>query len=643
MSPHEVSLLIVDDDPSAIQVMSRMLAQYPDQRFATSGEVALRLARESTPDLVLMDVDMPGMSGLDVFEAMKADPVLARVPVIFATSHDAPALEVTALRRGAADFITKPFVAVQLAARVRAHLRAKSMVEELKRDSLASSTVIRSSSVQMPRILIVDDDTASILILRHTLAAMGDIHFAKSGEEALQLARRIVPDLILLDAHMPGIDGFDVCRSLKAEATFLHVPMVFVTRFSDPRYEMRALDLGAADFIAKPYTGAVLQARVRNLLDLKRRSDAELHAVREHWRRLGDARVADIVGAASDAIVTCDVAARIVLINAAACRMFDVGHDQAIGSPLQELLGEEVPIAGTQQALPSRTMMARANGERFPVDMSVSWVGKGPDRLTTVMLRDTSDRDRLEAESRARIEAETASRTKTLMMSYIAHEMGNPLNGMLGFSNLMAADKADPLSPGQAKRLDYVVTGGMQLQSLMRDVMDLGRFEAGKLTVHLSPVDAQRCAADATAAVSAQAEQAGVTLSCAPAAAAPWILADADRLHQCLVNLLTNAVKYNRRGGTVRIDLQGDAQQVVIAVRDDGLGMSPQQRERLFEPFNRLGREHAAMPGAGLGLMITRQLVEAMNGQLLVESEADSGSCFMIVLPTVVHALEPHE
>src|ERR1700688_1768931 len=95
VSSCDARLLLVDDDPSAIQVMSRMLAQYPDQRFATSGEVALRLAREATPDLILMDVDMPGMTGLDVFEAMKADPVLARVPVIFATSHDATALEVT--------------------------------------------------------------------------------------------------------------------------------------------------------------------------------------------------------------------------------------------------------------------------------------------------------------------------------------------------------------------------------------------------------------------------------------------------------------------------------------------------------------------------------------------------------------------
>jgi DNA-binding response OmpR family regulator len=306
MFPREARLLLVDDDPSTIQVMSRMLAQFRDQRFATSGESALRLARESTPDLVLMDIGMPGMTGLDVLEQMKADPTLANVPVIFATGHDSTALQVIALSKGATDFVTKPLVATQLTSRVRAHLRAKLLIEDAKRSRSMPDDPGVPSNPLAPRILIVDDDTASIHILRHTLAAMGDLHFAKSGAEALLLARQIVPDLILLDAHMPGTDGFDVCRSLKAEAKFQHVPIAFVTRFSDPRYEMRALDLGAADFIAKPYTGAVLQARVRNLLDLKRRTDAELQAVREHWRRVGDARVADIVAAASVSIVTCD-------------------------------------------------------------------------------------------------------------------------------------------------------------------------------------------------------------------------------------------------------------------------------------------------------------------------------------------------
>jgi len=634
MEPREIQLLLVDDDPSAIQVMGRMLSQYPNQRFATTGEAALRLAREATPDLIVLDVDMPGMTGLDVCEALRADPVLARVPVILATSHDPTTLlQVTAFRKGASDFVTKPLIAAQLTARVRAHLRTKLLIEDLQRNSLASGVALPLPGTKASRLLIVDDDIASIHVLRHTLAAMGDFHFAKNGEEALDLARRLLPDLILLDAHMPGIDGFDVCKTLKAEAAFRHVPIAFVTRFSDPRNEMRALDLGAADFIAKPYTRAVLQARVRNLLELKRRTDAELESVREHLRRVGDARVADIVSAASDAIVTCNADAKVVLINAAACRMFGVEHAQAMGSPMQALLGEGALPGEHRQDAPVRITITRANGECFPTEMSVSRVGEGADCLTTVMLRDISDRERLEAESRSRIEAETASRTKTLMLSYIAHEMGNPLNGLLGFAQLMATDDSNPLPAVQEKRLAQILASGKHLEALMRDVMDIGRFETGKLSVELRPVNAARCAQDATEAVSALAEQAGVTLACLLASASVHCAADAGRLYQCLVNLLTNAIKYNRRGGWARIEVTGDSTEVAIAVRDNGFGLDAPQRQHLFEPFNRLGRQQAAAPGMGLGLVITRQLVEAMNGQLRVESAPGLGSCFTIALP----------
>lgn len=641
MAQREVRLLLVDDDPSSIQAMGRMLSQYTDQRFAMSGADALRLAREAVPDLIVLDIDMPGMSGFEVCEALKADPALARVPVIFATSHDPGSMQVAAFKNGAADFVAKPLVAAQLTARVRAHLRSKVLIEGLQRDSVAAGAVPVPAGTQPPRMLIVDDDIASIHILRHTLSAMGDFHFAKTGEEALELARRLSPDLIMLDAHMPGLDGFDVCKSLKAEPMFRHVPIVFVTRFSDPRNEMRALDLGAADFIAKPYSPAVLQARVRNLLDMKQRTDAELRAVREHWRRVADARVADIVGAASDAIVTCDASDQVVLINDAACRMFGVGHAQAMGLPARGLLGAAALMGESSgQGAPFRKVITRADGRQLPTEVSVSQVGDGLERLTTVVLRDTSDRERLEAESRSRIEAESASRTKTMMLSYIAHEMGNPLNGMLGFAQLMANDAEHPLPAGQAQRLAHILASGGHLQGLMRDVMDLGRFEAGKLAIELRPVDAARCARDAMAAVSGLAEQAGVALSCVINAPSSRCAADADRLHQCLVNLLTNAIKYNRPGGWARIEVKRDPPGVEIAVRDNGIGLDDAQRQHLFEPFNRLGRQLAGTPGAGLGLLITRQLVEGMKGRLQVDSEPGTGSCFAVVLPEAPDAAQ---
>jgi diguanylate cyclase (GGDEF)-like protein len=126
------SLLLVDDDPSAILVMSRILGQYADQRFATSGEVALRLARESAPDLILLDSEMPGLGGFQVCEALKADPALADIPVIFVTSHKETAFELAGFALGAVDFITKPVVAPLVLARVQTQLNVKRVTDELR-------------------------------------------------------------------------------------------------------------------------------------------------------------------------------------------------------------------------------------------------------------------------------------------------------------------------------------------------------------------------------------------------------------------------------------------------------------------------------------------------------------------------------
>jgi PAS domain S-box-containing protein len=633
MPTSQARLLLVDDDAAAIQIMGRMLAQYPDQRFATTGEAALRLARESRPDLILLDAEMPGTGGLAVCKALKADPALARVPVIFVTAHDTPALQVAALQEGAADFVTKPLVASQITARVRAQLRNTRDIERLHQPPLAAGAVTQPRPAARPaRLLIVDDDTVSIHMLHNTLADIGSLYFAKTGAQAQQLARELLPDLILLDAHMPGLDGFDVCRSLKAEPAFRHVPIVFVTRFTDPRYETRALDLGAADFVAKPYSAAVLQARVRNLLELKRRTDEELHAVLEQGRQLGDARIADIVAAASDAIVTYDAWERIVLINAAACRLFGVEKQGVLGAPAQALLG--AALAHEVPALPGveRTTLARADGSRFPIEMSVSRVGEGAQRLTTAMLRDISDRERFEAESRSRLQAEAANQAKSTMMACIAHEMGNPLNGVLGMAGLMAADLSHPLPPAQSQRLQHIVTSGHSLQQLMRDVIELGRSGSGALAVALQPLDVAACVEAALADVAPQAAQAGILLSSDGLAPSARAMADGGRLQQCLVNLLSNAIKYGRPGGWVRVRVAAQPE-VEISVSDNGIGIHPAQQAHLFEPFNRLGRQTTSTAGVGLGLVITRQLVEAMHGRLQLQSTPHQGSCFTIVLP----------
>jgi PAS domain S-box-containing protein len=394
--------------------------------------------------------------------------------------------------------------------------------------------------------------------------------------------------------------------------------------------EERALEAGGVDFVAKPYSQAVLQARVRNVLRLRAQARAMREAEREHWQRIGSARLARVVAAASDAIVTADAEGRIVLINAAACRMFGVDAAYQVGQPLAGLLPLDETAAPRR-----RVQLAAHDGRRFPAELTVSQVGEGAERLTTLVLRDLSEQLRADEAARAHAEAEAALRAKSLMLSYLAHEIGNPLNAIVGFTQLMQADTVHPLPAAQAQRLRHVADAGAHLRALMRDVLDLQRLESGRFDVQLGPVDPAGAARRAVDALAAEAQATGVALAWRHDAGTPPVRADETRLHQCLVNLVGNAVKYNRTGGWVDLHVAAADGGVAFAVRDDGPGLSPEQQAQLFEPFNRLGRG-AGTAGAGIGLVLTRLLAGAMGGRVDVHSDVGRGSCFTLWLPAVL-------
>ncbi|MFG6466263.1 response regulator [Pelomonas baiyunensis] len=633
MDLRDARLLLVDDDPTAIHTMRHLLSDFPNLNFASTGEEALRLARASRPDLIVLDARMPGMDGLQVYDAMRRDPDLRAVPVIMATADDETDTELAAVQRGVNDFITKPLVPETFRARVRARLRERAlMAAGASAGTGALPAADPGRARDLPALLIIDDDAAAVQMLGSTLQDLGSIHFVTEGRNALKMARRIEPDLVLLDAMMPGQDGFAICAALKADPRLKGVPVVFVTRYDRPADETRALELGAADFVSKPIVAPVLRARVRNLLDLKLRQDAELRAAGERWRRIADARVSEIVRTATDAILVCDEANTVLLANAAAAEMFAGREGAVVGSPLSAWLDAPTLLAEQARRAPVRLQLSGRNGAPKPVEATASALVEGQHQFTTWVLRDISDRERLQAESVARAAAEAASTAKTRMIGVIAHELGNPLNAVLGFAQIMRMDPA--LDAKRAEGLDRIQNAGRAMQHLIEDLLEFARGETGALKLNLGAVDLRDTVAEALAAVAPAASWAGVdvrepVLTQRP----PLAQADARRLTQCLSNLLSNAVKYNERGGHVGVEIDEPAPgRVRVAVRDDGMGMDETQLHSLFEPFNRLGRERSDRPGTGLGLAITRQLVHAMHGELSVTSTPGQGSCFAITL-----------
>jgi len=231
--------------------------------------------------------------------------------------------------------------------------------------------------------------------------------------------------------------------------------------------------------------------------------------------------------------------------------------------------------------------------------------------------------------------AEEANRSKSDFLANMSHELRTPLNAVIGFAEILQMKRGgQTLNPSQAEAVEQIGSSGRHLLALIEEVLDFARIESGNLVVSLEAVDAHRVIADVLGGFRLQAEASDVTLAGPDGQTHAVVRADPLKLRQVVANLVSNAIKYNRPGGRVSIEVREVGDAVELAVRDTGLGIPRERMANLFQPFDRLGREALAVEGAGLGLALTKRLVEAMDGKLCVESVAEVGSTFTVRLPS---------
>lgn len=234
--------------------------------------------------------------------------------------------------------------------------------------------------------------------------------------------------------------------------------------------------------------------------------------------------------------------------------------------------------------------------------------------------------------------AERVAQSQREFLSRLSHELRTPLNAILGFAQLMQMD-AVHATPTQNRQADMILEAGKQLLALVEDVLDLSKVESGHIHMALQPVDAVQAIKNCTVLIDRHLQQHQLTLVEQLPAPPLWVQADPQRLHQVLINLLTNACKYNRPGGQVTVRTRKTEQEpprVVIDIADTGVGLSPTDQTELFQPFKRVNPS-AQIEGTGLGLYIVKQLVERMDGEVHVNSEPGKGSLFTITLPLATH------
>ena len=254
----------------------------------------------------------------------------------------------------------------------------------------------------------------------------------------------------------------------------------------------------------------------------------------------------------------------------------------------------------------------------------------------------TGRRQTEEALIRARNDAQRAAQVKTQFLSHMSHELRTPLNAIMGFAQLIADAPPEAEARTLRAQAQEILRGGRELLQHINDILDLTRVESGRMAVHPSVVDLGPVVSSCIALVMPLCQAQGIAIRHLPPAESLPVLADAIRLRQVLLNLLTNAIKFNRPQGDVEVTLTTTGQgRLRIAVRDEGPGIEPADLKRLFEPFERLDADRQGIPGSGIGLALSRGLLERMDGRIGVDSRPGEGSTFWIELPQLTPHVEP--
>lgn len=272
-------ILIVDDEPLNVKLLKAILEGHPyTLTCAYNGAEALEKVREETPDLVLLDIMMPGMNGYEVTQRMKSDPRTKHIPIILITALESADNKIKGLEAGADEFLNKPISKAELLARVNSLLKLKQYEEQLKARLQSQGMVVatdakessRAKESQLPSVLVVEDDERDAkLILMYLQGMPYKVTLVQSGEDAVSFARQQEVDLILLDLLLPGMDGFGVLHRLKEREETRNIQVVAVTCLTDLETKIRGIETGVDDYLVKPINMHELRVRINALIKKK--------------------------------------------------------------------------------------------------------------------------------------------------------------------------------------------------------------------------------------------------------------------------------------------------------------------------------------------------------------------------------------
>jgi len=512
------------------------------------------------------------------------------------------------------------------------------------------------------RLLIVEDsETDAALVVRDLRRAGYDVKFERV-ETATAMGAALEQqtwDLVIADYSLPQFSGPAALELL--QSTGLDVPFIIISGSVGEEVAVAVMKSGAHDYVMKYNVKRLVPSIERELRDAEGRRQRR---AAEEALHDSEARKAAIFDSALDSIISINHAGEIIEFNPQAERTFLYNRDQVLGRRMVDLiippslrerhhqtLGNYL-TTGKGSILGKRIELTamRSDGNEFPVEFSLTSISTTAGSMITAYIRDlTEQKKQEEIRERSReleeqnLLIQEANRLKSEFLANMSHELRTPLNAVIGFAELLVDGRVGLLTADQKEYLNNILTSGEHLLQLVNDTLDLAKIEAGKMELEPETFSVKKVTDEVCAVMRTTASQRNIKINVYAATNVDVATLDLLKFKQVLYNLLSNAVKFSHDNGEIKVAFSLDSRQhLQLQVRDYGIGIKKEDLPRVFREFEQLKSGAARrFPGTGLGLALTKKIIELHNGSIGVESEFGKGSTFFVAIPTSISATKP--